>query len=295
MSGITSLSCVEKKYSYQHLQGMMLLNLNKVASKIKLSHSEYRVICTLIGLYNKNYNKAFPTIEYLAKVCIMGKTTIIKSLNRLVEVNLLIVVKTPGKRNNYYFSNLILKDTGTPHEEPNHRTPCRTTHDNKQIKTITDQKTTSSIKINDAMFKTFNIDEYRQLITKLESWNYFGAKKIIKIMGIQKIQEIITIVESKKPKNKGAYLRSLLKLSDIKMYPEIKTSLSLLECTQIEQMLKYQFWKHIPTGKIYKTIPDIGNHLLIRYHKDAQMVEFLEYNLTDKLENFQVLKTNDSN
>lgn len=290
MSCITSLSCVEKKYSYQHLQGMMLLNLNKLASNIRLSHSEYRVICTLIGLYNKNHNKAFPTIEYLAKACIMGKTTIIRCLNRLVDANLLIVVKTPAKRNNYYFSNLILNSSSTPHVRPNHSTTCKTTHDNKQIKTKTNINKTLSIKLNDDNLKTFNLNDYQQIIKKLNSWNYSGANILIKKIGLNKIKELLLIVENKNPKNKGAYLRSLLNLSNDFTYPETKTLVSSLEHSKIEQMLKYQFWKHIPTGKKYKIAPDIGNHLLIRYHKEANMVEFLEYELIDKLENFQVIE-----
>jgi hypothetical protein len=38
--------------------------------------------------------------------------------------------------------------------------------------------------------------------------------------------------------------------------------------------------------------PDIGQHLLIKYHWAENMVTFLESGLTDKLEKFQALNKN---
>lgn len=294
MAIISDLQCVKTKYSYQHIQGMMLLNLNKMVSKIKLTHSEYRVMCTLIGLYNKSHNKAFPTIEYLAKACLMGKTTVGRCLSKLVEYNLLIIVKTPGKRNNYYFSNLIFDSISTPHVKLPSRTACKTTHDNKQIKIKTDIKT-SFYKTNDAFLKKPSLEKYKNIQTKLKTWGFLGVKNTINKIGLNKLEELIKIVEKKEPENKGAYLRSFLNELDSNPDFKIKQPSIVSECTQIEQMLEYQYWKHLPTGKIYAVKPDIGIHLLIRYHKNLNMVEFLEHQLIDKLDNFAIIKTNDSN
>ncbi len=56
---------------------------------------------------------------------------------------------------------------------------------------------------------------------------------------------------------------------------------------QIEHMLKYQYWKHIPSGKTLKALPDVGTHLLIKYHKTENLIQFLESGLIDRIENFK--------
>ncbi|MGD9581781.1 MAG: helix-turn-helix domain-containing protein [Vampirovibrionia bacterium] len=274
-------------YTYQHIQGIMLLNLNKLASKIKLSHSEYRVICTLIGLYNKNTNKAFPTIEYLASTCCMGKSTIIKCLNSLVENNLLIVVKTPGKRNNYYFSNNILIAQSTPHVEPERRTSCKTVHDYKPINNITNKNQSLFNQNDDVTLKTTDINEFKAILNKLNTWHYSGAKKLLKQKSLKEIKKLIDLVEKHNPDNKGAYLRSLVKEFNGNIHHKQNSLEISLEYTQIKQMIKQQYWKHIPTNKVLKVKPDIGSHLLIRYYKNENMVEFIECGLIDKLENFE--------
>lgn len=123
----------KKAYSYQHVMGLMLVNLNKLANKLNLSHSEYRLMANLIGLWNKNHNMAFPTIDYLAQNCCMGRSTIAMALKKLVRLNLLIVIRTSGKRNNYYFGQILTGNT-SPNVKPECDPPCRTAHDNKQIK-----------------------------------------------------------------------------------------------------------------------------------------------------------------
>lgn len=214
---------IEKNHSYQHLQGTMLGNLNKLASRVKLSHSDYRVMGTLIGLYNKQHGMAFPTMDQLANYCCMGKSTIIKSLNNLVKLNLLVVVKTPGKRNNYYFSKLILNSVSTPHAKLTGSTSCKTAHDMKQIKIETDKKQTLSTITNDNDFKPQSITEYRDILTKLESWEVIDAKKLIQCHGINKIKNLIEIIKQKTPNNPGAYLRSLIRLPGYIVYPDQKT------------------------------------------------------------------------
>lgn len=121
-------------YSYQHLHGLMLVNLNKLSFELNLSHQEYRVMGVLIGLWNQKYQKAFPTIDYLAENCCMGKQTIIKILKRLSDLNFLIIDKYKNFRNNYYFSNLILPKDLCNRSEPVNSIACSTAHDIKPIK-----------------------------------------------------------------------------------------------------------------------------------------------------------------
>lgn len=289
MTALTNFQC-EKKYSYQHIQGTMLVNFNKVAYELNLSHSEFRLMVTLIGLWNKNKGMAFPTIDYLAKYSRMGKATIIKNLTHLVKLNLLIVVKSKKKRNNYYFSNLLF-DTknSSPVKLPN-SSPCKTIHEQEQIKIKTDKNKTLSKKQNDNDFKTPNISDYRELLNKLNNWGYSGAKKLLKQKSIEEIKKLIELVENQNPSNKGAYLRALINTSGIMNHLENKSLNSNPNDTQINQMLKYQYWKHLPTDKIYKVKPDIGSHLLVRYYKNENMVELLEYGLIERLDKFEIVQ-----
>ena len=109
MSTVLSYGNAGKSYSYQHLQGVMLSKLNKIASELNLSHSEYRIMGVLIGLWNMKKGMAFPTISYLAKTCHMGRSTIINALERLVEVHLLIVIRTKGKEEQLLFNRDAFK------------------------------------------------------------------------------------------------------------------------------------------------------------------------------------------
>lgn len=227
---LPTTSSIEHSNSYQHIQGCMLLNLNKLACEIKLTHSEFRLMATLIGLFNKVHCKAFPTISQLAYYCSMGNSTIIKNLNNLVKLGLLVVVKTSGKRNNYYFSNLILDTSSSTHAVTPCSTPCSNAHD-KQIKNKTNREQTSCqeriIKhqaINDdVLINNSNKTEYRQLVTILKSWSFTGGEFAIKQYGIDKIKDLIEVVRANNPTNKGAYLRSLLNSPGIKP-PETKNN-----------------------------------------------------------------------
>lgn len=280
--------CYDKNYSYQHIHGTMLVNFNKLAFELNISHSEYRLMGTLIGLWNKNHGMAFPTVNYLAQYCRMGKATIIKNLNHLVELNLLVVVKSKKKRNNYYFSNLLFNAQNSLPVKPLNGSSCKTAHDHEQIKNKTNKNHTSILLNDDVNLKTTHITEYKALINQLKLWGFTGEKNTIKKYGLKKIQDLIKLVENKNPNNKGAYLRSLLTNPEVITYPKENVLKSSLETTQIEQMLKHQYWRHIPTDKVYKVKPEIGNHFLIRYYSKENMVEILECGLIDLLDRFEI-------
>lgn len=148
-SSLAPMWRAEKNYSYQHVQGLMLVRFNELAFELDLSHSEYRVMLTLIGLWNITCNMAYPTIEYLASNCQMSKVTVLKALNKLVETNLLIKLKQPGQRSKYYFSNLLLETASSTHVKPISRTACKTVHDSKHIKKKTDKNIASKKLSND--------------------------------------------------------------------------------------------------------------------------------------------------
>lgn len=135
MGMVVDLVCVEKKYTYQHIQGVMLVNLNKIAFETNLSHSAYRVAGFLISNYNLNSGTAYPSIEIIAKACCMSKSTVIKNIEALVAVGLIIAVKESGKLARYSFTkNLLAGLTGTSCKTTA-STACKTIHDMKQNKT----------------------------------------------------------------------------------------------------------------------------------------------------------------
>ncbi|MEW5820863.1 MAG: helix-turn-helix domain-containing protein [Cyanobacteriota bacterium] len=282
-----------KSFSYQHLHGVMLNNLNKLAPELDLSHTDYRLMGILIGLWNKEKGKAFPTIDYLAKLCHMSKGTIIKTLKRLVEKNLLIVVKTKGKRNNYYFSNLLLDIEDSYVKKPKVSSSWETRHDGEQIKKLTKKKTSKQsnkkqLNQDDVNLELYETDtdkaRFKDILAKLENWSFTGARLVIRQHGTEKVSKLIKMVEKNKPGNPGAYLRQLLTLSDdyINNY-EFKEE---KEEQKINKMVKFKFWKHIPSNKVLQVLPDVGTHILIQFNSSTNTVSFIEENLSDILDNF---------
>lgn len=134
MSTVSSFICVEKKYSYQHIQGVMLVNLNKLAFEFNLSHSVYRVAGFLISNYNINANSANPSIDLIANGCKMSKSTIIKSIETLVNSGLIIAVKQSGKLARYFFTKKLLAGLTSISCKTVTRTVCKTPHDIKPNK-----------------------------------------------------------------------------------------------------------------------------------------------------------------
>ena len=270
MSAVLGCICAEKSYSYQHIHGVMLVNLNKLALKFNLSHSDYRLMGLLIGLWNKEQGKAFPTTDYIAKTCKMSKSTVNRSLNNLVNCGLLIIVRSKGKRNNYYISKLLLDFQNSTTS----CTACDTAHDIKQNRIKTNHKQNDdSIKIN--------------ITEKLKSWNFTGIDKTIKKYGEEQIKNYCYLIESKNPHNPGAYLRRLLESQciirpDFQKVPKIEP-----EQPYIKHLIKYKYWKHIPSNQIYKIKPDNGNHNLFLYNAEVQTITIYENNLIDLITNFK--------
>ena len=296
MNTVLKHSCSKSAYSYQHLHGMMLVNFNKMAFALNLNHTEYRVMGVLIGLWNKEQGKAFPTIEYLSKLCKMSKTTIIKSLEALVNYGLLIVLKQKGKRNNYYLSDRLLNDSGSTNRKPEHSTPWKTNHDNKQKKNKThiEQKGLCSknsnnnkiVEMNDIKNTNIRVKKETTLIKELDDLGFKDSKVIVKKFTPNKIEENLNFIKTKTPDNPGAYLRALLEAGGVK---DNKTGQSITESnedTYIKYLAKHPYWKHIPSGLVCKVRPNVGDHFLFRYDSQNNSVKLLDYDIEDKIENF---------
>lgn len=279
-------------YTYQHIQGCMLLSLNKLASQFKLSHSEYRIMATLIGYWNKQQGKAYPTTRQLTKDCCLSNSTLKKGLDKLIALNLIIIVKdSKTRRQNYHINqnNFLTPDKNThatTRKSPL-ATPCSSNHDKTNRTKLIDK--TSKNKTDDVYSKTKSLSDYKILLEKLQTWGVTDAKKILAKNSLDKIKKLIQLTESRKPANTGAYFRSLLNLPGVILPDENKVDSKASKEPVINQMLKSKYWQHIPSGKKVQVKPDIGQHLLIKYHKAENMVTFLEIGLTDKIENFNPL------
>jgi predicted transcriptional regulator len=279
-------------YTYQHIQGCMLLSLNKMASQLKLSHAEYRIMSTLIGYWNKQYEKAYPTTRQLTNDCCLSNSTLKKGLDKLMALNLIIIVKdSKTRRQNYHINqNKFLtpqKNTRATTGVSTLATPCSSNHDKtNRFKQI---EQTSKQTINDASFKTKNLLAYKNTLKKLHSWGMIDSKKILAKNGVEKVEHFIQQVENRKPDNAGAYLRSLLDLSGVILPDKNNASSCPSEEPAINKMVKSKYWQHIPSGQKLQVTPDIGQHFLIKYHRAENMVTFLESGLTDKLENFKMI------
>lgn len=128
MNAGQQLVCLNN-YSYQHLQGIMLVNLNRLAAENKLTHSEFRIMAVLIGFWNKTRGRAFPNTRMLAKTCCMSNSTIIKGLKALTTRGFVIILKDSANKRQNYFINLqkfLNTDSSTS------VTPLRSTHDMEQ-------------------------------------------------------------------------------------------------------------------------------------------------------------------
>ncbi|MEW5820960.1 MAG: helix-turn-helix domain-containing protein [Cyanobacteriota bacterium] len=142
--------CFEKNYSYQHIQGVLLVNLNIVACKLALTNAEYRIMATIISKWNVNQTCAYPALDYLANVCKMSKSTITRSINTLSSLGLLKVFKGLRKQNLYFISKKLFSGLKISTNQKKVCTAWKTPLI-KQIKKIT------SIKLNKYLNDALNI------------------------------------------------------------------------------------------------------------------------------------------
>ena len=83
---------------------------NSLIEDENLSHTEFRVMITLIRYYNADLGYSFPTRELLVKKCKMNKDTLGRVLNSLEEKGYITRSKREGKagRNNIYYIHKYL-------------------------------------------------------------------------------------------------------------------------------------------------------------------------------------------
>ncbi|MEW5819943.1 MAG: helix-turn-helix domain-containing protein [Cyanobacteriota bacterium] len=65
--------------------------------------------------------------------------------------------------------------------------------------------------------------------------------------------------------------------------------------TKYNEMIISKYWKHIPTGKIYRIKSDIGDTIYTQYIADTQSVKLLKDQFEDKINNFIAITENNKN
>lgn len=279
----------QRSYTYQHLHGVMLHHLNHLAYELKLSHTEYHLMGVLIGYWNKQQGKSFPTVKLLSKQSRMSNSTVIKSLKRLTDCGLVLILKD-GKngRQNYYINQQKFLNTKSNEKVTTtvtqKVTPCSNAYIyNKQKNNL---KIKPSLKLNnDDVINSLN---KLKLINKLDLWGFTDSQKIIESNGILKLNKLFKIVEQQNPDNPGAYLRALLQQKDNVSYLKDKSSKISCKTPEYSSKLQAKYWRHIETGKIYKIKPDAGNHLLVKFFADDERVMILENSFIDSINAFEV-------
>ncbi|MEW5821950.1 MAG: helix-turn-helix domain-containing protein, partial [Cyanobacteriota bacterium] len=116
----------QKSYSYQHIQGVLLKNLNIIAYKIGLSNRNYRIMAILISYWNMNVGMAYPSMDIIAKNAKVSKFTVLQSIKQLSSLNLLIINKMGLRKNCYQFSEYMFNGHLVQHEKPADSFPCET-------------------------------------------------------------------------------------------------------------------------------------------------------------------------
>lgn len=280
----------QNQYQLEKLSNTKLMGLVyncELGSRLKLSGATLNVLYALCYHWNTIRKDCFPSQQLISTKTGLSISSVKRGIKELLEKGLILKVQSKRFNSNKYFFTakffnlinltpaVVHYDTHRVHNEPRMEHENITKRKNK-ITSLDNKKT----KDDDV--------EYKKILTQLQDWNVTRAPALIRKHGQKKVKHTILIVKNRQPKNCGAYFRSLLSLPGNLNLEQSKND----EKTQeplINQMLKQQYWRHIPTGQIMKVKPDIGTHLLIQYYHKEKMVTFFENGLTDNLENFEAL------
>lgn len=279
---------------------MGLVYESGIMQRYKLSSSCYTVLTALCFHYNTIRNDSYPSQESISLKTGLSVKTIQRGINELLKLGFLMKARNLYG-NVYKFTNKFFDELNLSHakrhfdaSESDILTPSYHEHKNMNMRkehtsyTNVVNKQEDYKKNDDVVFsKPSNIQEYKQAIEKLESWNVLNPKTIIRHHKLERVKTIIEITESKAPNNPGAYFRSLLNVPNITTQKNTGIKNNVKDELPINRMVKCKYWKHIPTGRVLKALPEVGTHILFKYWKDSETVTFLfENDFTDKLENF---------
>ncbi len=298
-----------EKESYTNYDLLFCLYETGIARDFNLKQSTLSTLACLCRYYNPSTGVVFPSLSTIADKINAGERTVSRAIEELINKGLLLKIKN-GKHNVYIFGNIFWQYIKRTAEKSNlvtcqkrkntcqndNRIPAILTSEhnkheqNKEHTSYTNvvNKQEDYKKIDDVIFsKPSNIQEYKQTIEKLEAWNVLNPKTIIRHHKLERVKTIIEITESKSPNNPGAYFRSLLNVPNITTQKNTGIKNNVKDELPINRMVKCKYWKHIPTGRVLKALPEVGTHILFKYWKDSETVTFLfENDFTDKLENF---------
>lgn len=147
---------------------------NSLIEDENLSHTEFRVMMTLIRYYNTDLGYSFPTRELLVKKCRMNKDTLGRVLNSLEEKGYITRSKREGKagRNNIYYINKYLvgqQDSPQASEKP--KPSNKSTNNKKQLTGANKKpkKTTWSDHYEEQHWQRYSEDELESKLLKAQA------------------------------------------------------------------------------------------------------------------------------
>lgn len=275
------LACKDLNFKEKLSNSKIMLNIysSGICNKYNLSPSTMVVLFSLTYHFNTIRFDMFPKQNYIVEKTGLSSSSVKRAIQELIQNNLLLKKRTQYG-NTYQFTSTFFDEINLTQSRDQNNTPAefKKIHSIKEHKKKNNKKLTSS---NNQLLNT-NDDE---IIKILEKWNYLNLDELFNNHTKETIMLTIKKVTNLNPENKGAYFRTLIEASNLELYKDEPVKMPL-----INEMLKFQYWKHLPTNKIIKIKPDIGNHINLNYDSKTQMVIIHKENIIDKLENFKIIE-----
>ena len=231
-------ACVARVTNFKNFTNYDLLVLIQdfeLAEQFNLKTSEFSVLAVLARCYNNKTGVMFPGIETIARRINASTSTVKRCISEL-RLKGLIIIEKNKKHNIYKFTDRFFNAVQPESAQVSNRTaesvkltPKHNKEHNK-FKNISSYKQKPYKPPNDDLNKisfSFNSEDkkrYDEIFQTLKNWSFTGAHFVIRKHGLKRIEEAISLIKKKKPKNKGGYLRTLLNLevSNKKSFNDVK-------------------------------------------------------------------------
>lgn len=285
-----------KKESYTNYDLLFCLYETGLARDFDLKQSTLSTLACLCRYYNPSTGVVFPSMETIADKINAGERTVSRAIEELISKGLLLKTKN-GKHNVYIFGNIFWQYIKGTAEKSNlvtcqkrkntcqndNRIPAILTgeqNNHEQNKKHISSKKQNTVKIpvktNDDAFQKLSFIDLRQqkTVNLLKQWNVWGIQKLFEEHGADYICHWTEYTAGLQCKNYGAYFRNLINnkpvIENTSQKPEAVT---INEPENLKELLNSVFWKHTPSGKIFKSRQEDNNQPLFIYHEKSQKID----------------------
>jgi len=259
---------------YTNLDLLVLVYDSAIGTQFELKQTTINVLHALCRHYNHNKGVMYPACKTIASKINSTRETVNKAIKELNQKGLILIEKSK-KHNIYKFTDKFFSAVGE-------KKACRKSK-NITLEVVESRKISHKHNNNHEHYKltsscntvdkeTNNNDDKlpKELFLKLKSWSVSGINQLIKKYGLDRIEECIQEVESRKPNNYGAYLRSLLA-----SYTSKKQSEDSLYQERIKKLLDDQR-SHLNDVELAKIQLLSYNPHQVKYLKDSQIEHIAE-------------------